>query len=68
MIDDAYTLSVKILDDPRLQKACLLVMLIIMGNPFQEAITILQMSEDAVETNYTIPSKPTPKNIIIILF
>jgi hypothetical protein len=61
MIDDGYTLSGKILDDPRLQKACLWVMLIIMGNPFQEAITILQMSEDAVETNYTIPSTHAKK-------
>jgi hypothetical protein len=53
MIDDGYTLSGKILDDPRLQKACLFGDVDYYGKPtFQEAITILQMSEDAVETNY----------------
>ena len=49
MIDGGYTLSGKILDDPRLKKACLFGDVDYFGKPtFQEAINISQMSEDGV--------------------
>lgn len=49
MIDGGYTLSGKILDDPRLKKACLFGDVDYFGKPtFQEAIIISQMSEDGV--------------------
>jgi hypothetical protein len=51
---------------PDCRKPAFLVMLIIMGNTFQEAITILQMSEDAVETNYN--SKQTRQKILLSYF
>ena len=51
MIDDGYTLSGKILDDPRLKKACLFGDVDYFGKPtFQDAIIISQMSEDSVNT------------------
>lgn len=47
MIDGGYTLSGKILDDPRLKQACLFGDVDYFGKPtFQEAIIISQMSED----------------------
>ena len=50
MIDDGYTLSGNILTDPRLQKACLFGDVDYYPQPTEmEAITILQMSEDAIE-------------------
>ena len=50
MIDGGYTLSGKILTDPRLQKACLFGDVDYFGKPtFQEAISISQMSEDGVK-------------------
>jgi hypothetical protein len=52
MIDGGYTLSGKILTDSRLQKACLLADVDYFGKPtFQEPITILQKSEDAIPFN-----------------
>lgn len=53
MIDGGYTLSGKILDDPRLQKACLFGDVDYYGKPtFQAAINISQMSSAATEINY----------------
>lgn len=47
MIDGGYTLSGKILEDPRLQKACVFADVDYFSKPtFQEAISIVQMSED----------------------
>jgi hypothetical protein len=53
MIDGGYTLSGKILDDPRLQKACLFGDVDYYGKPtFQEAINVTQMSDAYTEINY----------------
>lgn len=53
MIDGGYTLSGKILDDPRLKKACLFGDVDYFGKPtFQEAITVYKLSEDYSEINY----------------
>jgi hypothetical protein len=53
MIDTGYELSGEILEDPRLQKACLFADVDYFSRPStQEGITISQMSEDAVEINY----------------
>lgn len=47
MIDGGYTLGGKILEDPRLKKACLFGDVDYFSKPtFQEAISIYQMSED----------------------
>ena len=53
MIDGGYTLSGKILDDPRLKIATAFGDVDYFGKPtFQEAININQMSSDFSETNY----------------
>ena len=53
MIDGGYTLAGKILTDERLKKACLFGDVDYFTKAtVQEDITILQLSEDATETNY----------------
>lgn len=53
MVDAGYQLSGKILQDPRLQKACLYGDVDYFSRPSAlEEIQISQMSEDAVEINY----------------